>query len=316
MAEPWAVACLGILVADMVARPVAEVPPPGELRLIDEMGLYVGGCAANTASGLARLGVRVGILGKVGADPLGDFLVRAVGAQGVDTCALIVSPEASTSSSMALVGPSGERAFLHTFGGNGALRRSEIDLSATGPARILHIGGAGLLPALDGEPLAEVCAEARSLGMTVTLDTAWNPLGRWEQAKAALRYVDYFLPSREEAGHIFGVTDPAGIVRAARAAGARAVVVKLGADGCYVDADGDPVTLPALKGPVVDTTGAGDAFCAGFLAGLSQGRDAVACARMGTATGCLAVSRVGAVSGIGSLAQTLEVLARGGLAAS
>ena len=313
MAEPWSVACLGILVADMVARPVAEVPPPGELRLVGEMGLYVGGCAANTASGLARLGIPVGVLGKVGADPLGDFLRGALAADGVDTRGLIVSPETATSATMALVGPSGERAFLHTFGGNGDLRAEEIDLAACGPARILHVGGVGLLPALDGEPLARVCQAAKARGMTVTLDTAWDPLGRWQGPLAALPYVDVFLPSREEASHIFGVSEPEAIVRAARHAGARAVVVKLGAEGCHVDAGGPALRLPALSGPVVDTTGAGDAFCAGFLAGLAQGWGAEAAVRLGIATGCLAVSRMGAVSGILSLAETLEVSERGGL---
>ncbi len=312
-AQPWRVACLGILVADMVARPVAEVPPPGELRLTGEMGLYVGGCAANTASGLARLGIPVGVLGKVGADPLGEFLRRALDADGVDTRALIVSPASATSATMALVGPSGERAFLHAFGGNGDLVAEEIDLGVCGAAAILHVGGVGLLPSLDGAPLARVCQAAKARGMIVTLDTAWDPLGRWTGALAALPYVDYFLPSREEAAHIFGVSAPEAIVRAAQQAGARAVIVKLGAEGCYVDAGGAPLRLPALEGPVVDTTGAGDAFCAGFLAGLAQGWDPEASARLGTATGCLAVSRMGAVSGIQSLEQALEVYRRGGL---
>ena len=313
MAEPCAVACLGILVADMVARPVAEVPPPGELRLVGEMGLYVGGCAANTASGLARLGIPVGVLGKVGADPLGEFLRGALAADGVDTRGLIVSPGSATSATMALVGSSGERAFLHTFGGNGDLVAEEIDLAACGAARILHVGGVGLLPSLDGEPLGRVCHAAQSRGMTVTLDTAWDPTGRWRGPLAALPHVDYFLPSREEAAHIFGMSAPEAIVRAARAYGARAVVVKLGADGCYVDAGEPPLRLPALTGPVVDTTGAGDAFCAGFLAGVAHGWDAAASARLGIAVGCLAVSRMGAVSGIRSLAAALEVSRQGGL---
>ena len=313
MAEPCAVACLGILVADMVAAPVAEVPPAGELRLVGQMGLYVGGCAANTASGLARLGIPVRVLGKVGADPLGDFLRGALTADGVDTRGLIVAPGSATSATMALVGPSGERAFLHTFGGNGDLVAEEIDLAACGDARILHIGGVGLLPSLDGEPLARVCRAAKARGLTVTLDTAWDPLGHWRGPLAALPAVDYFLPSREEAAHIFGVSEPEAIVRAARAHGARAVVVKLGAEGCYVDAGGPPVRLPALTGPVVDTTGAGDAFCAGFLAGVAQGWDAEASARLGIAVGCMAVSRMGAVSAIRSLAEALEVSRRGGL---
>lgn len=318
VAGPWAVACLGILVADLVARPVVEVPPPGELRLVDAMGLHVGGCAASTASGLARLGVRAGVLGKVGRDALGDFLLGALRRDGVDTSAVIVDPTVSTSSTMALVGPSGERAFLHCFGGNGALRGEEVALEASGPARILHVAGTGLLPALDGAGLAGLCARARRLGMTVTLDTAWDPLGGWERVLPLLPHVDYFLPSQAEARYIFGVAEPEAVAHAARAHGARAVVVKLGARGCYVapgPGEGGQ-HLPALPGPVLDTTGAGDAFCAGFLAGLLHGRDAVGAARLGTAAACQAVACLGAVSGIGSWAQTLAVLERGGLEAA
>ncbi len=307
------VACLGILVADMVARPVDEVPPPGELRLVGEMGLYVGGCAANTATGLARLGITTGVLGKVGGDALGDFLLRALAADGVDVGGVVADPAGSTSASIALVRPGGERAFLHSLGGNGTLLASEVDLESSGPAPILHVGGVGLMPSLDGAPLAELCARARQLGMTVTLDTAWDPLGRWADVLEVLPHLDYFLPSLEEAQHIFGAKDAAVLALRARELGARHVVVKMGARGCHVLPDGTSagLDLPPLRVRAVDTTGAGDAFCAGFVAGLAQGWGIVEAARLGTVTGGLAVTRVGAVSGLRSWEDTRAIYERG-----
>ena len=312
---PWQVACLGILVADVVAGPVDAVPAPGGLAAVDAVGLHVGGCAASTAAALGRLGCRVGVLGKVGRDPWGDFLLQALRRDGVDTGMVLRDVAVPTAATVALVGRSGERSFLHALGANAALRLAEIALEATGPAQILHVGGAGLLPALDGAGLAALCAQARRLGMQVSLDTAWDVSGRWESVLAVLPFVDYFLPSRLEAERIFGRAEPQAIAEAAFARGVGAVVVKLGADGCSVHPGPGAAgcLLPALHGPVVDTTGAGDAFCAGFLAGRLHGRDVVEAARLGTAAACMGCSAHGAVSGVGSWAAALAVEAHGGL---
>ncbi len=308
---PRNVACLGILVADMVARPVDSLPPPGELRFVDEMGLCIGGCAANTGAGLARLGVPVAVLGKVGDDALGEFLLRALQREGVHTQGVVVDPGVQTSATVALVAATGERAFLHAVGGNGALRAGEVDLHAAGGATILHIGGTGLMPSLDGAPLAEVCAQAKALGLVVTLDTAWDPSGGWRRVLQVLPHVDYFLPSLEEAQHIFGLSDPAAIAAAARNLGPQAVVIKLASEGCYVLAPGrrEGLRLPPLPVAAVDTTGAGDAFCAGFLAALSRGWDTVSAARIGTVTGALSVPRLGAIAGVPSWEEACRVLA-------
>ena len=294
----------------MVARPVASLPPPGELRFVEEMGLFVGGCAANTGAGLARLGVPVAVLGKVGDDALGEFLLRALQREGVRTDGVVVDAQVQTSATVALVAAAGERAFLHAVGGNGALRAEEVDLRASGDARILHIGGTGLMPSLDGKPLASVCAQARARGLTVTLDTAWDPSGQWRRVLEVLPHVDYFLPSLEEAQHIFGLSEPEAIAAAARRFGPQAVVIKLASEGCYVLAPGAAhgVHIPPLSVVAVDTTGAGDAFCAGFLGALARGWDTLAAARMGTVTGALSVTRLGAIAGVPSWEEACRAL--------
>lgn len=307
---PLDVACLGILVADMVARPVDTIPPAGRLGLVDEMGLHLGGCAGNTAVGLARLGVRTGVLGKVGADPLGEFLVTALRREGVDTSGICVDPASATSATVALVAPSGERAFLHALGGNGTLRAEDINLALLAGTPLLHVGGAGLMPSLDGPPLAAVCARARALGMRVSLDTAWDPSGHWDNVLASIPHLDFFLPSIAEAQLILGHKSPEAIADQALTLGAHVVVIKMGEAGCYVHRGlgAGGTYLPALAMEVADTTGAGDAFCAGFLAGCVRGWDVLDCARMGNAVAALSVRAVGAVEGIRSWDDSVALL--------
>lgn len=307
------VTCLGILVADVVGRPVDDLPPPGALRLVERMGLFPGGCAGNTASALARLGFASSVIGAVGDDVFGRLLVESLRREGVNTAAIRVMADQTTSSTMVLVASSGERTFLHLIGANGALTAADVDLSLAGPSDHLHVAGAGLMPALDGAALADVCAGARRLGMTVSVDTAWSPYGRWSGMLAALEHTDFFLPSLEEGRRITGEDDPEGIAAAAMDHGAGVVVVKMGERGCYVRAHaGRPgVYLPAVAAPFVDGTGAGDAFCAGFIAGLRLNWDVVKAARLATATGAIAVTALGAISAIRSLDDAVRVMQRG-----
>src|SRR3990172_2035368 len=121
------VICLGILVADLVARPVDQFPERGRLLLSDEMKLSMGGCAANTATGLARMGIWVGVIGKVGDDPLGDFVTATLNREGVDTRGLVRDRQDQTSATMVFVHADGERSFIHCVGVNATISESDID---------------------------------------------------------------------------------------------------------------------------------------------------------------------------------------------
>jgi sugar/nucleoside kinase (ribokinase family) len=152
------VLCAGIIVADAIATPVDEPPAPGLLRLVDSVELATGGCALSTATALARLGARTALCGCVGADLLGDVLLREAHARGLDTAG-VRTCETLTSASVVLDTSDGERSFLHNPGASGELTADDIKgaLHRARPRR-LHIGGALVMPALDGEPLAQVCA--------------------------------------------------------------------------------------------------------------------------------------------------------------
>src|SRR5689334_13412747 len=105
------IACLGILVADLIGRPIDQLPPRGRLGLVDQMTLHIGGCASNTGIDLARLGVETAVLGKVGSDGLGDFVAHTLEAEGIDTRGLVRDRSVNTSATMVLVDAEGERTF-------------------------------------------------------------------------------------------------------------------------------------------------------------------------------------------------------------
>ena len=304
------VVCLGILVADLVARPVRTMPAAGRLVLVDEMGLYTGGCATNTATALARLGLPVDVIGKVGLDPFGDFVVHELERQGIGTLGVSRDPEIGTSSTMVLVDLDGERRFVHYIGANARLTLDDVDLAAIQSASILHIGGSLVLPGLDGEPTALVLQQAKSAGVTTCLDTVWDDTGRWMELLApSLPFVDYFVPNLAEAQALTGLDEPEDVARSLLDRGVHTVALKMGAAGCLVMTDtGEPFCVPAFAVNVVDATGAGDAFAAGLVAGVWLGYPLEQTARLANAVGALCVTGVGATGNVCSLPETLAFI--------
>jgi sugar/nucleoside kinase (ribokinase family) len=298
------VVCLGILVADVTARPFAELPDRGSLGFVDTVSLHGGGCALNTASAFVRLGGTAAVAGKVGADALGEYLLRLLDERGVGRRGVIRDPSALTSSTVVLVGEDGERTFLHAKGANAELRASELDPELLFSGRCLHVAGALVLDALDGEPCAALLAEARARGLVTSLDTVWDASGRWERIVPSLPHVDVFAPSLPEACAISGTSGAEAAARWLEDQGAATVAVKLGADGCYVGGVGyvEPVRVHSI-----DATGAGDAFVAGLLHGLLAGRPLEEAARLANAAGALATTAVGAGDGVRGLAETLAL---------
>lgn len=303
------VACLGILCADLLGRPIDALPSRGRLGLVDQMSLHVGGCAANTGIDLVRLGVSTSVLGKVGSDGLGDFVFAALEREGVGTTGLRRDPEVSTSATMVIVGSDGERTFLHHQGGNAHFRATDVDWDLASRARVLHVAGALVMPALDGEPMAAVMSEARRRGITTSLDTVWDATGKWMRVlKPVLAFADYFMPSLSEAQELTGRSEPTEVARALLDAGVGVVGLKLGCAGCLVmSADGE-VRAPAFRVDAVDGTGTGDAWDAGFLVGVLRGWDLERTALFASAVGALCAASLGATAGVRSTAETLEFL--------
>jgi sugar/nucleoside kinase (ribokinase family) len=304
------IVCLGILVADVVARPLWTAPNSGRLVLVDEMALHTGGCALNAATGLARLGLPVEVIGRVGSDPLGDFLLSTMSERGIGTRGVSRDREIGTSATMVMVAPDGERRFVHYIGANARLRPDEVDAALLTGASILHVAGALVLPGLDGRPMAALLQTARSAGVITFLDTVWDDTGRWMNLLGpSLPYTDYFVPSLAEAQALTGLNDPDEVARALLDRGVGTVGLKMGSAGSLVvSGNRERLRLPAFEVPVVDSTGAGDAFAAGFIAGVWLGWSLEQTARLANAVGALCVTGPGASGNVCSLPETLTFI--------
>ncbi len=301
------VVCLGILVADVIARPVDGLPSSGSLALVDEIGVHGGGCALNTASALVALGLEAAVVGKVGDDPLGDVLLGLLDERGVGRDGVLCDASVATSASVVLVDSTGERTFLHVPGANGALAEDELDPELLYAGRALHLAGALVLEALDGEPLARIAAEARRRGLLTSLDTVWDPTSRWHRLEPSLPHLDLVSTSLAEGRAASGEDEPAEITAWFRARGAREVALTMGGAGCYVAGDGFEGQIEAPSVAAVDGTGAGDAFAAGLLYGKLAGWPLERSARLGCAAGAAAATTVGATLGGRGLADIVAL---------
>ncbi len=300
------VLCAGIIVADAIATPVDEPPEPGLLRLVDSVELATGGCALSTATALAKLGARTALCGCVGNDLLGGVLLREARSRGLDT-AYVRTCETLTSASVVLDTSDGERSFLHNPGASGELRRDDIEraLERARP-RWLHIGGALVMPALDGEPLAQVLRHARGRGVLTSLDPVHDASGRWDRLHASLPHLDVICPNLNEAQGISGQESARDCAAWLRDRGVDQVAVKMGRAGAHVlDAEGRAEQVAPFEVRARDETGAGDAFAGGLLFGLSQGWPLAEAARLANAVGALSTTAVGASSALPDLPDAL-----------
>lgn len=310
LTQKKAIICLGIMVADIIGRPLHTIPEPGRLVLVDEMSLHTGGCAINSATALARLGLPVEVIGKVGADPFGDFLINSMSERGIGISGVKRDDHVGTSATMVMVEPDGERRFVHYIGANANLSLTDVDVEIITTAYILHIAGSLVMPGIDGHPTAGLLAEAHAAGVTTFLDTVWDDTGRWIDVLApCLPEIDYFVPSLPEAQALTSLEKPEDVARALLGKGVGTVVLKMGADGCLVmGAAGSALCIPAFQVDVVDATGAGDAFAAGFITGVWNGWSLAETARFANAVGALCVTGVGATGGVTTLSETMQFM--------
>ena len=303
------VVCLGIIVVDVLARPVDQFPPKGRLMLVDEIGMQLGGHATNSGRCLAKLGVEVAVMGCIGDDSLGEFAVEELQAHGIDTSGIYRTNAAGTAATLVLVDSAGERSFLHTVGADSQMRPEKLNLDIVRAGELLYMAGALAMPGFDGEPQAQVMAEAKRAGLTTVLDVVWDATGKWMETLApVLPYTDIFVPSLVEAREITGKQDPKDVAAFLLDTGIEIVGLTNAEKGAYVRTALEEITLPAYEADVVDTTGAGDAFTAGFIYGYLQEWDLERAARFACAMGALATTALGTTAGIEDYEQVMGLL--------
>ncbi len=278
-------------------------------KLVASISLAIGGAAAITAVAAARLGLRVALVAAIGDDPAGDYMLGQLAAAGVDTAALVVRPGVPTGMTVAL-SHGNDRAILTATGSMSTLTAQDVPPDLLTRARHLHVSSYFLLERSLGPGLQALLRAARRNGATTSLDTNWDPAQRWgdDRLRAALAYTDVLLPNEAEALHISGEATIGAAVPVLTATGSR-LVVKRGARGALCAENGRSyrIELPArLDHPIVDTTGAGDCFNAGLIAGLLRGLDLPAAAALGCAAGTASTRAAG---GTGARIELAAVLA-------
>ena len=286
---------MGVHVLDVLVRPVESIPEGQGGQLVDEIRMTAAGSAGGFALVLGKLGASVRSAGAVGSDPVGDMLVRLLERDGVDTSLLLRRGDVQTSASVLPIRRDGSRPAFHVVGANGTYGPDDAPWDAIADADFLHLGGPEFM---GGEAAAKILSFARSNGVVTSADVlAPGEMGLLEWIAPALPHLDLFLPNDEQVVGFTGVDDVEGACRALVERGVGCVAATCGADGVVVvDASGSE-RVPAFAVDVVDTTGCGDAFSAGFLRGLSLGRSRRDAAVLGCATAALVAQGLGSDAG-------------------
>jgi sugar/nucleoside kinase (ribokinase family) len=304
------VVTLGAHILDVLARPVQGIPDGQDTVVVDEIRVTAAGAAAGTAVALARLGNEVISVGAIGDDDLGDLLVTIMNRNGVDVTGLVRRTADQTSASVLPIRPDGGRPSFHVPGANLTLTAGAVGPGLLGAASVVHLGGPDVTFGLNDPAFFGMLAAAREAGTVVTMDLLSNMPDLLTGAAAFLPHVDHFLPNEEQAALMTGEDDPEKAAAALLAQGPGTVVVTLGGDGSLVATAGGVHRLPVLPVEVVDTTGCGDAYCAGYITGLVHGEDVLEAALWGTAAAATVAQGLGSDAGLTDLDAVLALLAR------
>lgn len=299
------VSVVGVHVLDTHVIGVESIPEGSDGQLVETIRMSAAGTAGGTGLVLARLGADVASYGAVGDDMTAVTLMALLAEEGVDVAGLVRKEEHQTSASVIPVRPSGERPAWHCIGANGAFTLDDLDAAAH-LADHVHLGGPEFL---GGEAAGRLLAAARTAGATTSLDVlAPGDPDMLAWIADALPHTDYLLPNDEQVLGFTGASDLAEGARALVAAGAGCVAVTQGARGALVVTAEEVHEVPAYVVDVVDTTGCGDAFSAGFLRGRSLGRSLADSARLGCATAAQVASGLGTDAGSYDLGSVEEFM--------
>ncbi|MBB5076623.1 carbohydrate kinase family protein [Nonomuraea endophytica] len=304
------VVTVGVHIVDILTRPVEHIPQGQDTVLVDQIRLTAAGAAAGTAVDLAKLGNQVISLGAIGDDELGDFLLMVMARHGVDVSHIRRRPGDQTAASILPIRPDGGRPSFHVPGANLTVTPADVDPGILRTARAVHLGGVDVTFGLGDPAFFALLDTLRAAGTIVTMDLLSEMPDLLGMAKAFLPHVDYVLPNESQALLMTGAETLEEAAEALLAEGPEAVLITMGSEGSQIFTGG-PLTgevVPALKTEVSDTTGCGDAYCAGFITGLLHGQDVITAARWGTAAAARVATGLGSDAGITDLPSTLSHL--------
>ena len=295
--------CVGLLVCDVPLRPVPAAVFSRDRCIIETPVWSIGGDAANVAVALSKLGAKSVFSGLVGKDVYGEYLTRRLVEAGVDIRGLKVHPDRGSGVSHILIEPGGERHFLVYRDINDALDYSFIDEDLIAESDIVYLGSCMCLDGMDNGGAAKLFEKAKRLGKITVADCGGNSEMRGDYwlrlLDPVLRNCDILMPSFNEAEALAGKRGVPRIREALSGYGIKVLVIKQGAQGCYLTDFKNDREIPAFSEfKPVDTTGAGDSFVAGFIRGLIEGWKPEDAAVFAACVAGHNVTRVGATAGV------------------
>ena len=300
---------LGFYTFDCLGWPFTSVPEGAGTNYIDEITLAVSGAAGTAAIAAAKMGLRTLAVGGVGNDLMGDWVLERLKFFGVDHSGMQQKPEWKTSSSIVTTRLDGSRPALHM---RGATANFYVDDSAIAQAidtRVLHVGGVGLMKAMDMGRTAELMQQAKQNGCTTTVDIFAGSPEDFKAVAQVLPYTDYFMPSVDEARALTGLTDVKDLAKVFLDRGVSCCIITLGEGGAYYQhANGAAFLSPAFDIAVKCTCGCGDAFNAGFAVAYLNGFDAETTVRFAQATSALNATGLGSQAGVQSFQHTMNFM--------
>lgn len=298
---------VGELNVDVIVRGAA-MPRFGQAeQVVEDISLCAGSSAAIAAASAARMGLRVLFASRVGDDLFGRYMVSALQEAGVDTTGVRIDPALKTGATIVL-SRGQDRAMLTYPGSIAAVGPADVNPAWYGVARHLHVASPFLLTGLR-PALPDIMRRARAAGMSVSLDTNWDPDDRWD-VDEMLDAADVFLPNANEVRAITGRDDLEGAI-AALAERIPLIVVKCGADGALAARGPERVKVPGYRVPVIDTTGAGDTFDGGFLAAWLRGEPLRRCLELGCACAAGTITAAGGLNGQSTWDEALRMVLAG-----
>ncbi|MEP7453458.1 PfkB family carbohydrate kinase [Phyllobacterium sp. SB3] len=302
---------IGFYTFDCLGRPVTAIPEGGGTYFIEELAMAVSGAAGAAAVVAAKYGLSVLAVGGLGNDLMGDWVRQRLNHFGIDTSMMQLCEGVGTSSSIVTTRPDGQRPALHMRGATGAFEVAASDIDQVLDARVVHIGGTGLMDRMDGPRSFALMAEAKRRGRTTTLDVFAASSKDMENVAGLLPNTDYFIPSIEEARALSGLKDKEEIGRFFIDLGVGCTVMTMGDEGAYYHhKNGLQFHMPAFDIDVICTCGCGDAFNAGFAVGLVHELDPEQTMRLAQASSALNATGLGSQAGIESLESTRFFLER------
>ncbi len=294
------VLCAGILVGDLFVPPLPRLPAAGELLVTDDFLMQAGGCAANVAVALSKLGVDSRVVGKVGRDSFGDFVISTLAGHGIDVSFIGRSETMGTAKTVIVPVAGDDRRYIHTVGANAELTGHDFAPAAMSGIDVVYLGGYLVLPGLLPRAVVELFEAAHHAGARTLLDVVLpgDASASMDDLRRILPSVDFFLPNYDEARHLTGEQDPERQADRFIDAGVETVIITMGGEGLLARSAAGSWRVPSPSVDFVDGSGAGDAFAAGLIVGILEGWPVEQSLLFASEVGALACTALGCTDGI------------------